>query len=242
MGNFGAKMVALLGLECPPLAAKLLKPGNPVPEGYDNSRKLRYCQALMMGKHGHKVMLNGDNITCPASASAFGFRPLPEKLANGEMMRGMGLFGNPGAAAKTIGLMPRLKPGDCAGVLLAPLDKADFDPDVVILEGKPEKLMWVALADIFAEGGRHSFQTGVFQATCIDSTLVPYLTGNLNANLGCYGCRDATDIPEDECLLGFAGNSLEKIVNGLEGLSEKAIPRSRAKGAFKSMASCDGQH
>lgn len=240
--GYSAKMVDLLGLECPPLAAKLLKTGDPVPEGYDHSQKMRYCQALMMGKHGRKVLLNGENITCPASASAFGFKPLPEKLANGEMMYGMGLFGNSGAAATTIGLMPRLKQGECAGVLVAPLDQADFDPDVVILEGKPEKLMWVALADIFDEGGRHSFQTGVFQATCIDSTLVPYLTGKLNANLGCYGCRDATDIPEVECLIGFPAKDLAKIVKGLEGLADKAIPRSRAKGAFKSMAACDGQH
>ncbi|MBM7855852.1 uncharacterized protein (DUF169 family) [Desulfohalotomaculum tongense] len=71
------------------------------------------------------------------SASAFGFKPLPEKLQNGQMMTGMGLFGNPAAAAKTIGLMPRMKPGECAGVLVAPLAQADFIPDVVVLEGKP---------------------------------------------------------------------------------------------------------
>ncbi len=240
--NYSARIIDLLGLECPPLAAKFLKPGEPVPEGHDNTKKMRYCQALMMGKHGHKVLINGENITCPASASAFGFKPLPEKLQNGQMMTGMGLFGNPAAAAKTIALMPRMKSGECAGVLVAPLAQADFTPDVVVLEGKPEKLMWVALADIFEAGGRHGFQTGVFQATCIDATLVPYQTGKLNANLGCYGCRDATDIPEVECLLGFPAGSLDKIVGGLEKLAEKAIPRSRAKGAYKSMAACDGQH
>lgn len=240
--DLNQKMVTLLGLECPPLAVKLLRPGDPVPAGYDGSQKLRYCQSLMMGKHGRKVLLNGENITCPASASAFGFKPLVEKLANGEMMCGMGLFGTPAAAARTMELMPRLKQGECSGVLVAPLDQADFDPDVVVLEGMPEKLMWVALADIFDEGGRHGFQTGVFQATCIDSTLVPYMTEKLNANLGCYGCRDGTDIPEAECLLGFPGSQLGRIVNALEKLAEKAIPRSREKGAHKSLAACDGQH
>ena len=161
----------------------MLKPGDPVPDGYDNIQKLRYCQALMRAKHGRKVVLNAENITCPASASAFGFNPLPEKINTGEMLFSMGLFDNLGAAAKTIELMPRLSPGECASVLVAPLNLADFDPDVVVLEGKPEKLMWVALADIFYLGGRHDFQTGVFRATCIDATIVPYQTGRLNANL-----------------------------------------------------------
>ncbi len=227
------KISEILELQCPPLAVKLLRAGDDVPEGYDGSRKLRFCQALMMAKRGHKVLLNGENITCPAAASAFGFNALPEKIKSGEMLFNMGLFGSHEAASKTLGLMPRLKQGEYSAVLVISLEQADFAPDVVILEGEPEKLMWVTLADIFTEGGRHSFQTGVFQATCIDSTVVPFQTGKTNTNLGCYGCRDSTDISHSECLLGLPGNRLAPIVNNLEKLAEKAIPKFRAKGVFK---------
>lgn len=47
--------------------------------------------------------------------------------------------------------------------------------DVVIIEAEPEKLMWVGLADIFETGGRHTIETGVFQATCVDATVVPFV-------------------------------------------------------------------
>jgi uncharacterized protein (DUF169 family) len=232
------KMTNLLKMDHPPLAVKLLKPGDLIPEGYDGTKRLRFCQSLMMAKRGQQILLTPENITCPAAASAFGFKPLPEKLASGEVMFTMGLFGNREAGAKTLGLMPRLKQGECSAVLITPLEKADFEPDVIVLEEKPEKLMWIGLADIFNSGGRHAFQTSIFQAACIDSTIVPYLTGKLNASLGCYGCRDATDILDEESLLGFPGKRLDGIVSSLEKLAEKAIPRVRAKGALKILGAC----
>ncbi len=240
--EIGQRIVAILGLECSPLAVKFLKPGDSAPPGYDDSQKLRYCQSLMMAKRGRKVLLSGENITCPAAAAGFGFKPLPEKLARGEMMHVMGSFATPAAAATTMELMPRLKQGECSGVLVTSLEQAEFEPNVVVLEGEPEKLTWAAQADTFDEGGRHSFETGVLQATCIDVTLVPYVKGKLNANLGCYGCRDGTDIPCTETVLGLPGSHLERIAGALEKLAEKAIPRSRAKGAYLSLAARDEQN
>ena len=236
--DYANRMISILNLDHPPIAVKLLKPSDPLPEGFDSTQKLRFCQSIMKAKCGQQILLTQENITCPAAAAAFGFRPLPEKLAGGEVMYSMGLFGNKEAGAKTLGLMPRLKQGEYSAVLIAPLEKVDFEPDVIVLEEKPEKLMWIALADIFNTGGRHVFQTSIFQAACIDSTVVPFLTQKLNASLGCYGCRDATDFPEEEALLGFPGRKLGEIVSSLQKLSEKAVPRVRTKGVFKTLGAC----
>lgn len=231
------KMRDILGLEYPPVAVKFLGEGEEAGEGYDTGH-YRYCQTLMKARHGGKVRLSAENITCPAAASAFGLKPLPPKLENGEMMFNMGLFGTKEAAAATLARMPRLEQGRFSALLVAPLDAADYDPDVIVLEGLPEQLMWVALASIFDEGGRHNFSSGIFQATCVDSTVVPYLTQKVNATLGCYGCRDATDIKDEECLLGIPAGQLVQVVTSLEKLSVKAIPRARAKGAFKNLTGC----
>lgn len=239
--DYAVKLVSIVQLDHPPIAVKLLKPSEPLPAGFDKTQRLRFCQSVMKAKCGQQILLTTENITCPAAASAFGFKPLPEKLAGGDVMYSMGLFGNREAGAKTLDLMPRLKQGECSAVLITPLEKADFEPDVIVLEERPEKLMWIGLADIFNTGGRHAFQTSIFQAACIDSTVVPYLTGRLNASLGCYGCRDATDLPEEEALLGFPGRNLDEIVSSLEKLSEKAIPRVRAKGAFKTLGACPAE-
>jgi uncharacterized protein (DUF169 family) len=154
------------------------------------------------------------------------------------MMSTMGLFGSPEAAAKTIALMPRLEQGRFNAVLVSPLEKFETPPDVVVIEAEPEKLMWVGLADIFDTGGRHSIETGVFQATCVDSTVVPFVKQKMNFCLGCYGCRDATDITQNETVLGLPASSLDRIMTALEKLSQKAMPRARSKAAFRALTGC----
>ena len=233
-----ARLIALLGLTTPPLGVKFLKRGETVPGDWSGEKKLRFCQTLMLARKGERIKLTAENITCPASASAFGLKPLPEKLKSGEMMSTMGLFGSPEAAAKTIALIPRLEQGRFNAVLVSPLEKFETPPDVVVIEAEPEKLMWVALADIFDTGGRHSIETGVFQATCVDSTVVPFVKQKMNFCLGCYGCRDATDITQNETVLGLPASSLDRIMTALEKLSQKAMPRARSKAAFRSLTGC----
>ena len=96
--------------------------------------------------------------------------------------------------------------------------------------------MWIALAYLNLRGGEriHS-STAVLQAVCVDATLIPYLTSELNISLGCYGCRDATDIEPEDAVIGFPGDLLLEIVEKLEYLNERAIPRSRAKNALKNL-------
>lgn len=225
----------VLRLDSHPVAVRLIRQGEQV-DGCDAAGKYRYCQALMVARHGGRVRLHGDNIACPAAAAAFGFRRLPEKLVSGEMLVNMGLFQNAEAAARTMTLIPRLLPGRYESVVVAPLAQADFEPHVVVMEGAPESLMWVLLASIYDTGGRLEFTTGVFQATCVDSTVVPFVTGKVNATLGCYGCREATDIAEDECLVGVPGGELSRIVENLKHLYGRAVRTARAKKVYQSFA------
>jgi uncharacterized protein (DUF169 family) len=53
--------------------------------------------------------------------------------------------------------------------------------------------------------------------------------------LGCYGCREATDLGESECVLGFPMKDLDAIVSSLAKLNEKAIPRVRGKTVYKAL-------
>lgn len=234
LGAMCRTMMETLGLESYPVAVKFFREEGAL-EGYDAAGRYRYCQALMLARRGKKLWLGASNIVCPAAAAAFGLKPLPNALISGEMLLNLGLFGTKSAAAETMARMPRLPQGEFKWVALSPMDRADFWPDVLVFEGKPEPLMWVALASIFDSGGRLTFSTGVFQATCVDSTVVPFLTGRPNATLGCYGCRDATDIQDHECLLGVPGKDIEKVGASLENLAEKAMPRARGKTAYRAM-------
>ena len=204
-------------------------------DGFEAAPDRRYCQVLMEARCGAKRLLSAENTSCPAAAAAFGFKPLPEKLANGDMLAGYGIFETNDAAKVTVHTMPRLEPNKWAMLALCPLAEAPFEPDVIVAESQPEHLMWLALASVYDTGGRLEFSTAILQATCVDALVVPFAEQKLNASLGCYGCRDATDIDDSETVVGFPYKDLERIVRNLEALGERTIPRVRSKSVYQAL-------
>jgi len=200
------------------------------------SKKLsghRYCQAFMKARSGEHVFLDASGITCPAAAAAFGFKPLPEPLKNGTGLVGFGITARPETGINMFKGMPALSPGDLKALYLFPLETAEIEPDVVVVEDEIEKLMWLVLAEVNRSGGnRVESSTAVLQAACVDATLIPYISHKFNMSFGCYGCRDATNIGTNETILGFPFNALGSITDFVELLAQKALPNSRKKNAY----------
>ncbi len=231
--KIGQEIISILELHSSPIGVRFLKKGEKAPVDAEILEKHRYCQALMKARKGENVILTGEEISCPAAASAFGFRLLPEKLESGKGLIGFGIVSDPEVGKEMFKGMPRLESGQFQSLHIYPLEKAEYIPDIVILEDDPEKLMWIALAYLHAVGGeRIQSSTAILQATCVDISIIPFLSQRLNFVFGCYGCRDATDLGENEAMLGFPVSSLPKIIEHLKYLSKKAIPRSRSKGAL----------
>jgi len=86
--KIGKLMISLLDLNGFPVGVKFLVNDEDFPENTEVLKKHRYCQALMKAHNGTNVLLTGEEISCPAAAAAFGFRPLPKSLKSG-----MGLVG-----------------------------------------------------------------------------------------------------------------------------------------------------
>jgi uncharacterized protein (DUF169 family) len=231
--KMGKLMNSLLGLKGFPVGVKFLINEENFPEDTEILKKHRYCQALMKAHDGSDVVLTGEEISCPAAASAFGFRPLPESLKSGKGLVGFGIISDPEIGKKMFEGMTRLDEDEIKGIHLFPLENAPEIPDIIIVEDDPEKLMWIALAYLHATGGeRIESTTAILQATCVDSTIIPFLKNRINLTYGCYGCRDATNLSENEAIIGFPASYLSPIMEHLNYLKEKAIPRSRDKGAL----------
>lgn len=229
------RLKEILGLETEPVAVFLLPPGavNSAFGSFATVLGHRYCQILMRARRGESLRLDPAELACPAAASAFGFRPLPAGVASGKGLVSTGVVGEAGTGKAMFDGMTRLNAGSVSGIAVCPLGEAPMPPDVVIIEGPPEPLMWLALADLnIASGQRRRADTAVLQAACVDATVIPHVERRLNFSLGCYGCRDATDIGPNEMVLGFPGAALTGLVAALEQLNEKAVTRSRAKTAL----------
>jgi uncharacterized protein (DUF169 family) len=229
-----ALMEKILGMSTSPVAVKFYEVFAHL-QGYELPEKRRYCQVLMEARRGKHVLLTPENLACPAAAWALGFKEPPPVLASGEMPAAMGIFGSPDAVVHTFSTMQRLDMGKYKMVAVCPLGEASCEPDVVVVESLAEHLMWIALAYVFRTGGRLHFDTAVLQATCVDVTITPFIQQRLNMSMGCYGCREATDLAEGECVLGFPVKYLDQIVESLEALQEKAMPRVRGKNVYKAL-------
>jgi len=230
----------LLGLDADAIAVFLIAVDDDravALERFEPVRAHRYCQLLMRARHGEAVRIEPSELACPAAAAAFGFRPLPDGLASGKGLVGFGIVQAPGTGHTMFAQMPRLPSGSLAAIAACPLALAPATPDVVIVEDRPEALMWLVLADLNLHGGaRRRSDTAVLQATCVDATVIPYIEQRLNFSLGCYGCRQATDLAPSETVLGFPGAQLGDLVAALDHLAVTAIPRSRAKRPYHTLA------
>ena len=110
----------------------------------------------MEAKSGKNATLTAENIACPAAAVTLGLRPLSGKIHSEKMLKTLGLFGSKEAVAQTMVQMPRLELGQIKAIAAAPLEDARFRPDMIIIEDKPEKMMWINLAAIHGTVGRLS--------------------------------------------------------------------------------------
>lgn len=222
------------GLSSYPVGAKFyFSDKETVPDHTARLKGHRYCQALMRARRGDHVVLDAEGISCPAAAAAFGFKPLPEGLKNGKGLIGFGITKVEKTGIEMFKGMTVLKQGELKELYLFPLDSAEIEPDIVVVEDRIENLMWIALGYLNARGGtRIESSTAILQATCVDVTLIPYKTQKINLSYGCYGCRDATDIGHDESVMGFPFGDFEAITDHIAYLAEKAIPSSRSKNAY----------
>ncbi|MHB1686417.1 MAG: DUF169 domain-containing protein [Ignavibacteriaceae bacterium] len=228
--DFSSILKETVGLEYEPAGIKFHTENrfqNSNNEGY------RLCQAVMKARHGKTVFVTKENISCPAAAAALGLKPLPKNLQDGSMLCGYGIFKEKESGINVMNSMLRLELGKYSSIEVKPLLDFSELPDVVALEDEVEKLMWIALAYLNEKGGRLDFSTSILQAVCVDSVVLPFLSGKINMSFGCYGCRDATDAQPNEAILGFPGSKLEMVIANLEHLNTQAIQRSRAKSVYK---------
>lgn len=157
------RLKEILGLETEPVSVFLLPRGaaSPAFEGFARVAGHRYCQLLMRARHGESLRLDPDELACPAAASAFGFRRLPEGLATGKGLVGFGIVAEAETGKTMFEGTTRLPPDSLGGIAVCPLDAALLPPDVVVVEGPPE---WLALADLNLAGGRRRWgDTAVLQ-------------------------------------------------------------------------------
>ncbi|MDW7733419.1 MAG: DUF169 domain-containing protein [Methanolobus sp.] len=224
------KLIKLLGLKYEPVAVRIIKKGEKIPEGFEEpENNIRHCQSIMRARKGESFVIPADKHACVVGASSLGLVLIPEKVKTGEFHTNIGMFECNRAAVNMISQRSELEESSTIATVVGPLKEFGFEPDVVVLVDLPETLYWLVPAATYFEGGRQAFSTASFQATCVDSTIIPLITGRMNMSLGCYGCRRSTDIENEEMIVGIPYANLEKMLEALEKIHEGPMQKARAK-------------
>ena len=214
----------ILKLEIPPIAIKLVRRGEEIPEGVEEytGDPVPFCGFVGIVREERKVISSRAHAlgACPLGLSALGFSETPEKVVKGEVDFEAGRFLNLDAARRKVSSIQRLSDiigaGMIEAILAAPLDKTPVDPDVVHIFGSALQMMRIVQGSIYKDGGKAYAEFAGMQATCSDATVVPLITNRPNFTVQCVKSRMQCECGDWEMLAGIPGTKFEEVVTGVE--------------------------
>ena len=218
-----------LGLRWQPVAVSLIDKDELLPDVPLPPENQRFCQAMMAARRGASILMPPHRHSCPDGTSIFGMTGVPEKLATGDIYVLFHKVVNAEAAARMVAERPTLPPKSRRATYVAPLAKTVRKPEVVVVTGTPEQMMWLCMSMSYYSGHRFDFHASGFNSMCVEAVLYPLTEQEPNITFGCYGCRAATDVAEDMMFMGLPVDKLPIVAQGLTELAKKAIPDSRMK-------------
>jgi uncharacterized protein (DUF169 family)/Pyruvate/2-oxoacid:ferredoxin oxidoreductase delta subunit len=219
-----------LTLRWSPVAVRLMRPGEEIPAGVvEPATRIRHCQSITAARRGSSMYIPPRRHACPDGAGIMGLTAMSAKLRSGDLYLLFKKLPNIECARKMIATRPEFPAGSYTATLVAPLEKAAFEPDVVIFTLWPEQAMWLCCSSTYGSGERQVFHTSGYNATCADLTVQVMKSQKMNISFGCYGSRAATDIEDFEVYVSIPYGQLPKLIASLEKLAAKSIPEARRR-------------
>ncbi|MGB8646392.1 MAG: DUF169 domain-containing protein [Anaerolineae bacterium] len=210
-----------------PTAIKMLKQGDPLPPKakrpqQDLGEQLAICQGFAFARrYGWTIAIGREDISCPLARIVWGFEPMLDYYLNGMTCAGF-YTETPAAGAVSESEVARFAPGEYAYVLIAPLPRADFDPDVVLLYGNSAQVMRLVTAALWKRGGRiHSSFSG--RIDCSDEVIVTLQTNDYQVVLPCNGDRIFAQTQDDEMAFTIPGSKIDELIEGLAQTHKNGI-------------------
>src|SRR6184192_2227742 len=204
-----------------PVAIRMLRPDEPIPErarrpARDFKKLSMNCQVIDMARrYGWTLVLTREDSICSLGIAALGFEK-PSHLHNsGTLCEGM-YTATKEAGVRSEAAVDKFAPGEYACLVVAPLDRAPFEPHVVCIYANPAQVMRLTQAALWKRGGRlHSSFEG--RAVCADIVVTTMQTGEAQVILPCSGDRIFGQTQDHEMAFAIPWARMEEIVEGLRG-------------------------
>jgi uncharacterized protein (DUF169 family) len=204
-----------------PIAIKMLTSEEEVPEKAlrptkDFKHRVAICQGFALARRwGLSMAILKDDNYCPFAAINLGFYKPPKFYFDGNVALGY-YAKNLEAGAKLEKAVFRFKTGQYAGLAIAPLSTANFEPDVIAIYGNSMQMMRLVNAYLWNKGGRLE-NSVTARAACTEVIPKTILTKECGVVIPCYGEREWGMTSDDELIFTAPTSKLSDITEGLEG-------------------------
>jgi len=210
-----------------PLAIKMAKTAAEIPPrmrhpAKDMGFQSAICQAISMARrYGWALALTKEDLSCPLAKVVFGFEPTIPYYTEGFACAEM-YTETAEAGAVTEAEQPKFAYGDYHAILVAPLTRTDFEPDVIVVYGNSAQVMRLVTAALYKRGGRitSSFSGRI---DCADIIIQTMHTKDCQVILPCYGDRIFAQTEDSEMAFTIPQSRIAQVIEGLQGTHKGGV-------------------
>lgn len=216
-----------LRLKTFPVAVKFLRDKKDFPEKTRRpfaalGKRVTICQAVTMARvYGWTVGLTKEDIVCVPAAIAFGFSASEDSAASlGRLFCEGSYSQSEEIGRKEAASIQRLEKGEYEAILIAPPQRAAFEPDMVAFYGNPAQLMRLVHAWTYREGRRVKGSFGG-KVECTEYLLAPFKDQTPHIAIPGTGDRVFSMTQDDEMVFSLPGKFLTALVQDLGEAGKK---------------------
>ncbi len=218
MNKYGSDLLNMLVLRTYPIAIKMLKDESEIPQGAVRPKKdlgehYSACQAFaIVRRRGTALAMFIEDHWCFEPIIGYGLVEPPKEYLEGS---GSDFFIQNKAAAKERNKsIPILPYGKYAGMVLAPLHKASFVPDLTVIYCNATQLRHMLFAMMLKNGYRVTSTLDPIWS-CIHSVVPSLLTGECEVTVPDPGEFERGAVGDDEMMLSIPTGRMEEMMTGV---------------------------
>lgn len=211
-----------------PVAVKISE-NKELPAGIKNARKyfghrLNICQGVNLARrYGWSMGFTEEDFACPLSVLIFGFRDDPDFVAKGEIIYPDFTRSLEGAV-RTQAMQPKAPLNSIGSVIIGPLNRVDFEPDLVLVYGTPAQIVRMVQGALYYEGGCiESRFSG--RCACAQEFIYPHFNQKCNVIIPAQGERLYAMTADDEMVFSMPKSQFVGVAEGLEVTHKRGVSR-----------------
>lgn len=210
-----------------PVGIKIVKSEEDLPPRAKRPKKdlgieITICQAVGFARrYGWTIAMNGEDLSCPIAQVAFGYEPELSYYEEGNLVCGM-YTETLEEGVKTEADVPKFSAEESGYYVAFPLDRAPFDPDVVVVYANSAQVMRLVAGILYKRGGSLP-STFSSRADCADIAIKTLQTGQPQVIVPCYGDRLFAQTQDTEMAFSLPFSDADELVYGLEGTHKGGV-------------------